>query len=42
MTSGIPKLKILIGLPGSWKSTYAKEEKDQIKKKFPESILEKD
>lgn len=26
MTSGIPKLEILIGLPGSGKSTYAKEE----------------
>ena len=26
MTSGIPKLEILIGIPGSGKSTYAKEE----------------
>ena len=30
MTSGIPKLEILIGLPGSGKSTYAKEEHESI------------
>ena len=26
MTNGVPKLEILIGLPGSGKSTYAKKE----------------